>query len=258
MTSTEHLRRPLLLALHLGEAADAGAEAHLTACDACRASLDGLAAERTAYFDRVDVGAESAAILARLERPATGRAWPRAWAFALVPVVAALAFLVVRAPEGTREKGGRMSIEPRERSHGAVTLEMFVKDARGVRPARDGERLVEGDQIQFRYDAAGRPFLFLLSVDSRGVITPLFPNGRGASVEIAPSGLHTLDGSVILDDAKGPERFFALFSTRPLAYEALEPVVRARLAEVPDLTRLRTLDVGADDGAEASILVVKE
>jgi hypothetical protein len=78
------------------------------------------------------------------------------------------------------------------------------------------------------------------------------------SLAISPTGTHVLEGSVILDDARGDERIFALFSEKPLSYAEVQSAVKVELGKERDVTRLRMLDVGRDDVDEATVLIHKE
>ena len=134
------------------------------------------------------------------------------------------------------------------------TLEMFVKDASGIRLGVDGARLHAGDWVQFRYVAQGRTHLFIVSVDDDGIVTPLYPEHEGESVTVQPAGRHVLEGSVILDDAIGPERFYAFFSSEPLQYERLAPLLRA-IRDPVEQTKIDELGPWVD---QVSILIYKE
>lgn len=138
--------------------------------------------------------------------------------------------------------------------HPGPTLEMFVKDATGIRPGTDGMRLHDGDWVQFRYHGAGRRFVFVVSVDDDGVIAPLYPDHPGASVAIYPEGRHVLEGSVILDDAVGPERIFAFFSFRPLRFDELAGGLR----RIDDPAHQVRAEVPSADVDQVSILIYKE
>lgn len=253
----EHLRltdlRRLLFEETTAEEA-ARMRAVLAECEVCQARYSALERQQQAFLQTARPEVVSAQILERLdaepERPAALAWWRRPW----LPAMAAAAALFAVAPSmmgpdttpTTREKGG------------GVGLVMFVKDAHGIRRADDGERLREGDQVQFRYAASGLGHLFVVSVDSRGVVAPLYPEDPTQSIDVEAEGTHVLEGSVILDDAVGPERFFALFSETPVRFAEIDEAVRAARAEVADVTGLSALPLGRDDVLQASVRIVKE
>ena len=173
----------------------------------------------------------------------------------------ALAVMLPSSPpaSGTRTKG---SWGPGQSGHPCAVeacpvLEMFVKDADGVRPGTDGMTLHAGDWVQFRYRAGGHRYLFIVSVDDDGVIAPLYPDDRSTdstSIPIDARGRHVLEGSVILDDAIGPERLYAFFSQEPLGYTDVEKLLEA----VRDPERQATLSRLPPQVDQTSILIYKE
>ena len=249
--------------LHYGELSGPAQEHVRTAVDRdpqLAARLANLRQEEAAFRARTDVGAASAEILARLEagerdvlgragRP-RGRFWRPVFA-ALAPTALAVGAVLSLAPsshEGvqTRTKGGGPS------------LEMYVKDAAGVHVGRDGVRLREGDRIQFKYHAFGKRHLMVVSVDGRGIVSPLYPDRPGPSIDVEPTGVHILKGSVILDDARGPEHIVALFSDAPLAYAEVKRAADDALARATDAVALPPLRLGRNDVREERVLIVKE
>jgi hypothetical protein len=242
MTSLHKLRR-----YHFGELSEAE-RAAIEADPEAQARLEKMRSAESAFLEKVDIAAESVAILEKLDRPER-----RPW-FALRPLQFAAAFVLLLAlvPLGR----SFLFETPHNRTKGSAQLQMFVKDGSGVRPGSDGMTLRSGDQIQFRYRAVGHRYLFVFSIDARGTVSPLYPDDQGKSIEIRPDGLQTLHGSVILDDAKGPERVFAVFSDEPLSYRDLEGAV-SKMRE-RDPTRLQVLPLQEEDVDQATILFIKE
>ncbi len=231
MTSSEcRTRLHALRRLALGELVGAEAEAlraHTAGCATCAPRLEALEREQAAFAERTDVAGDSARILAALEAAPTTRAtapwWrgPRAWAPLAFALLIAAAVWRLPGPDGAgdthRLKGG------------GAALRMYVNQAEGPALAEPGAPLGPGAQVQFRYDAGGHSHVYVVSVDGSGVIGALYPSDGGASVAIEPGADRVLPGSIILDDAVGPERVFALFSRAPLGFEEVEPLVRAAL-----------------------------
>lgn len=227
-------------------------EAHLPGCAHCQGVRQGQAAARAALTP-AEVAAQSVAIVERLERPALRRAawWrPQLWAGLVAAAIAA----VVIAPRALEQLGGGPQI--RTKGASGPSLEMWVNTPEGAQPGSDGMHLGEGDQIQFRYRASGRQYVLVVSVDGKGVTTPLYPEVPGESLKVAPDGEHVLEGSVILDDAKGPERIFAFFSDQPLSYAEVVDRLKEALPPGSDLVELDGVEVkGAD---LESVLIIKE
>ena len=134
----------------------------------------------------------------RSPEPARRPWWRALW---LVPAlaVAAAVLLFVRPEPGVRAKGD-------------CELEFMVLDDGEIRPGIEGEQLSAGDQIQFTYRAPGLDSLVLLSVDGEGNVTVFQPEQGADPLPIIPGEKHVLDGSIILDDALGPEIFVAVFA----------------------------------------------
>ena len=218
--------------------------------------LTNLRREEAAFRARADIAAASAEILARLEAPPRQPRWAAFWrpilaAATSVALLAGLAVVLMPRPDdhrNTRTKGGG----------GGPSLEMYVKDAAGVHVGRNGIRLREGDQIQFRYHAFGKRHLMVVSVDSAGIVSSLYPEQPGSSITVEPKGVHVLEGSVILDDALGPEHIVALFSDTPLVYTDVKRAADDALSRAADVTALPLLELGRDDVEEERVLIVKE
>lgn len=219
---------------------------HTETCAECRPRLGEIAADRQAFLAARDPSIESAQILARLEalESQAGARWldwlahRRAW---LGSAVAAAVLLLALLPR----LGGDDPRDPnRTKGSARVGLSMFVNRPGGPEPAASGIALGAGDQIQFSYQAGGYGHIFVVSVDGRRAITPLYPPRPGRSLSVQPAGEHVLDGSVILDDAVGPERVFAFFSEAPLEFEALRAAISTALERSGgDLERLDHVDL---------------
>lgn len=202
---------------------------HVTGCAHCTTRLRALEAERAEHLAASPAEIASAQILARLERapePSGWRAWwastswaSRAWA-PLVVLTLVLVYTMPRPQPGgdNRTKGG-----------GGPTLAMYVNRPEGPVRAEPGVTLSAGAQVQFRYTAAGRRYVYLVSVDGRRAITPLAPADGGMSVPIEPTGDHVLPGSIILDDAVGAERVFAFYTDVPMSFELVQTALSRAL-----------------------------
>jgi hypothetical protein len=255
MTSNDMVSLQMLRRYHFNELSGeerARVEAELEKQPDARARLERMRAAETSFLQQVDLASESVAILEKLDRPQ--ESWFRRLLVGRpLQLAVAIVLLVALIPLGR----ALLVDEPtHNRTKGSAQLEMFVKDEAGVRKGNDGMILRSGDQIQFRYRAVGRRYLFVVSVDSRGVISPLYPDTRSASIEVRPDGLHTLEGSVILDDAVGPERIFAVFSDEPVSYGKIEEAVAKKRERDP--RRLQRLDLQEEDVDQATILFIKE
>lgn len=78
----------------------------------------------------------------------------------------------------------------------------------------DGATARESDLIQISYNAAGKPFGAIFSIDGRGVVSLHFPGDRSGSLVLTRDGEVALDFSYRLDDAPRFEQFFFVTSDR--------------------------------------------
>ncbi|MBZ4421329.1 DUF4384 domain-containing protein [Myxococcus sp. RHSTA-1-4] len=216
------------------------AQAHLDACATCRARAGELAALRSHFT--VNVLPRTAPALRR--PPAWASAW-RWWVPALA--TAAVLLLMLRPVAG---------VEPEFGVKGGAALQLYAhRDARTWK-VEEGEALSPGDQVRFRVDPGGLPYALVVSVDGAGQVNTYHPYGGARSALLPTRGVVEIPGSIVLDDARGPERLFALFSREPLAFDAVAPALKELAAGGADAIRDRTrLPVPA--GAQATFLFEK-
>jgi hypothetical protein len=197
-----------LEALSAGEDAPADVRAHAEACPACSEQLRALRAGADAFlrarpperFLRQLAAREAAAARpAGLRRlfPALALAVPLALAIVVVP-------RLVDGPPGVTTKGDGFRVAIARAAGGAP--ELAAADA-VVGP---------GDGLRFSYEADRDGHLLVLELDGRGDASVLHPYGAAASGPLAAGQRDFLPGSVVLDDAPGPEVLVAVFSPRPL------------------------------------------
>lgn len=93
----------------------------------------------------------------------------------------------------------------------------------------DGTLLHAGDILRFHYDSGEDDYLYLFSVDNGGIITTYYPEEKAYSVPIVRGRNIPLQDGVRLDTYVGDERFYALFSDRPIGYLEVDVAVRSLL-----------------------------
>jgi hypothetical protein len=213
--------------------------AHAAECAACRAALDEARAV-AARFHALVRPRTLPAVEVRLAR----RWWPRASAAltAAIAIAAMLAIAVTRraAPADVRAKGG-------------PTLQLVaLRHAGGdhVFAVEPGAILAHDDSIRFVLDTSGGAWLLVVSVDGAGQVNVYDPYGGERSAPIDPQSHHAvLDGSIVLDDAPGPERVWALVSDRPLALAEVRAQLDAIAAGGPAAIR-STATLSVPDGVQ--------
>ena len=242
---TEHVSALMLdaLALDALRAEDrARVEAHVASCVACRREHDTAAAWR-AEFARSVLPRTLPLVRAHAgqgARPARRTVWLAA-AVAAGVVLA----LVVRSRQepDLAIKGG-----PAWQVVGHRDARTFV--------VRDGEPLAAGDGLRFVIMPDRAAYLLIASIDGAGVASIYFPYG-GARSERVDGARVELPGSIVLDDAPGPERLFAIFSDEPIDAAPIAAQLRDLGAQGPEAIRETSrLDVAVR--AQLSLVFEKE
>ncbi|WP_267145419.1 DUF4384 domain-containing protein [Myxococcus guangdongensis] len=218
-------------------------QAHLDTCLACRARSEELASHRRHF---------TAHVLPRAQLPSPRVApwgdW-RWWAPALAlasAVVLLFALVAVPSPQ-----------EPELAVKGGAMLQLFAHRGERTWKVEEGEALAPGDQVRFVVEGLGLPYVLVVSVDGAGQVNTYYPFGGHESVQVPSRGLPVeIPGSVVLDNAPGPERLFALFSRQPLSFESVAPALRELSTGGAEVIRdRRRLPVAA--GAQATFLFEK-
>lgn len=190
-------------------------------CLHCQTALSRMNQDERAFLDAVNVATQSAQILQRSERLAStswlARLPLRPWVAALTMAMAMVFFL-----PNLQESDAPMN---RTKGH-SVGLQVYQNVDGQAELLSSGGRLSEGAQIQFRYQAHGFSYVMIVSVDGQNVISSLYPAGSGSSIAIQSEGSHVLEGSIILDDALGEERIYAVYSKQALDYHEVEAQLR--------------------------------
>jgi hypothetical protein len=186
-------------------------------CAACGGQLAALTAARDAFLR----ARPSDRFLRQLERRATAAPAPPPWRRLLpllavcVPLLAVVVFVPRFLPQdgGVRLKGGSFHVVV---AREGAAPELLAPDS-----------LVRaGDALRFAYEAPEAGHLLVLELDGRGAASVFHPFGGEASAPLPAGQRDFLPGSVVLDEAPGPEWLFAIFSPRPL--EAAPLLARLR------------------------------
>jgi len=185
---------------------------HLKGCEACRARVASIEADKNHFDDAVLPGA-----LPRLRAAAAPRTFtlPRALGLGLA-LAAGLAALVVWAPRAPAPDGVK----------GGPAFQVVARHGTQVLPVRGGEHLSPGDALRFVAEPGGRAYLLVVSADASGGVSVYQPYGGAESAPISGARVE-LPGSIVLDSSKGPERLWALFSDAPIPVSDLRPQLQA-------------------------------
>ncbi len=211
-------RRYELVRVVVGEADAAEGDAvlgHAASCPRCRNMLEHLTKQRDEYKDRHPFEMRFQDIL----DTASHRRHRRQLIFRLAPIASAACGLLLLGIFVIGGDSPRTEIRTKGGTKGGVSLDYRVRLDNGHRAGKEGEILHENDQIQFTYRADESSYLFLVSIDERGRVNNFNHQSSQNSLPIKPGGRHHVEGSIILDDSKGPERVFGIFSDRILQWE---------------------------------------
>jgi hypothetical protein len=141
-----------------------------------------------------------------------------------VAVAIGLTFLTARRvaeppAEGTRVKG----LAP----HLVLYREVGPAQAEPLAP---GALARYHDVVQIAYQAAGRRYGAIVSIDGRGVVTRHLPATGSRAAELRPGGPMPLPAAYELDDAPAFERFFLVAADEPFDVETVVAAVRRTAA----------------------------
>lgn len=174
-------------------------EERLEASDADRARLAALRADSAAFLIQRPPGP----LAAKLDASARARPW--AWFLAPIALAAsaALAFVMLRtAPE------------PDYGLKGDVALAVFRHGAGGSERVEPGAQLKAGDRIRFEVRAKEPGHVAVLSRDGAGHVTVYYPYDGKQAAPYRPAE-PALPGAIVLDETKGEEQVWALYSAKP-------------------------------------------
>jgi hypothetical protein len=232
-------------------------EAHADACPGCGARR-AEHVERAARFRNVVFPRTAPALGAR--RPAAPPR--RLWLLGLaVPVMG----LVVVAGVGRLSHRGRPPAPgPEIGVKGGPILHVFARRADqtpgGVGPVvrvADGARLAAGDALRFVLDPTGLPYVLIASVDGAGQVNIYYPFHGEASAAVDGRTSVSVPGSIVLDEAPGPERLFVIYSERPIEARAVRHVLARTAAGGAPAIR-STVHLPIEGSVQATLLFEKE
>jgi len=228
-----------------GRSAEIGS--HVKACSRCTAIVAGITESRALLL-----GADPEATSLRVAKDilataARRRPARRVWRFLvpalLVPVTALALFALkpsVISPVPADRPGG-IGVK------GKLIVEAFCKRGEEVFPLSESGEFVEGDRLRFAYSKPSPGKLMIFSVDDNGVVSPYYQENGLSPMDVAAGDKLMLPGSIELDNHKGWERVFAVWSSEPIADDLVrKAVAEAFSAAEGDVRRISSLDLPAE------------
>jgi hypothetical protein len=184
---------------------------HLAGCDRCSVRKLALDGARSRFLTTYPAAEFARAVVARAAIPAPV-APPRRSARHMIAPAAGVFALAAAALVWLYP-----AIEPGAiRSKGGASLEVVAKRGAIQSPLHDGDALAPGDELAFSYSLDRPKYLLLVGVDDAGEITRYFPADAASDASLAATPRAQLPIGIELDERKGDERLYALFSDGPL------------------------------------------
>jgi hypothetical protein len=244
-----------------GRPAGDALQAHARTCERCQARLAARELSRERFLREV-YPVTVAAVEAAGERARPGAGW-LAWLLrpAALGVAAGLVLLVLGAwlwwrTPGAVQGPGDAPPDTYVGVKGGASLQVYARRGDRVFPVRPGERLRQGDRLRFAPLLPGPGFVMPLSADAAGRVRLFFPQSRRRAAALRPPlGAAALPGAIELDDSRGPERLWLLFSTQAFELDAVEAAVAEGLRTAGGIERLELLPLELD---QVSLPVRKE
>jgi hypothetical protein len=236
-------------------------ESHADACPACGARR-AEHVDRAARFRGVVFPRTAPALEARRPAAAPGRLW------LLGLAVPALGLVLAAGLGRLRDRGGPhagpLAGGPELGVKGGPLLHVFARrgdrapDGSGpvVRVA-DGTRLAAGDALRFVLDPTGLPYVLIVSVDGAGQVNIYFPFHGEVSAPVDGRTSVSVPGSIVLDEAPGPERLYVIYSERPIEARAVRHVLARTAAGGAPAIR-STVHLPIEGSVQATLLFEKE
>lgn len=210
-----------------------------TATAADRARLGELRAEHEAFLRTVDVDNEVRRIQQRVARaaPEPKKTWWK-WlvpASALAAAAAVVLVVMRRGGEHTPRPDDDIQVKGDE-----ISLVIHAATADGSRRLASGDDVMPGDKLRFEVNAAKPGYIAVVGVDGTGELTVYHPGNGTGPVAFDPKA-RLLPGAIALDATPGDERFYALYSEQPFAFDTVLPLVEENAPLPPSISRAEVL-----------------
>ncbi len=201
--------------------------------DALRRRLAQLDTDDRAILGQLPTRTVAAQIRSRCEQPSP-RPGPRLLSWQPALGAAAVLLVVAAATLLGPERGPSSSVapplEPTRIKGLRPQVLLFRKTPAGAEPLTQASVARAGDVVQLAYQAAGRRYGVIVSIDSRGAVTAHLPRGQRRAAELAPGGNVALPTAYQLDDAPRWEAFYIVAAPQPFDVDVVVAAARAAAA----------------------------
>lgn len=232
----------LALERHLQDPARSAPAAHLETCPACRQRVARMEAEAE-EFRRFVYPATVGAVEDAAEKAAGRRRWRLSlW---LAPVAAAAAAVALWWGPGADYVGVK-----------GFPFTAWLAGPAGARAVSDGGEVPAAGALRFQVQPPAPCRLWIVSVDSVGQVSRLYPAEGEGGAEVREAG--ALPGGAVLDGRPGPERLFAVCATEPIPFARVEQAARAAAGGGAGAVRSGKVLPGLPRGAVQATLLLEK
>ncbi len=170
---------------------------------------------------------------------------PRSKVWIALPALASAAgaavliwFLLPTAPVMTPPTGDGFEGQETIIVKGEPQLLIYRKVGTSTEKLDQRQTVRQGDVLQLYYNARTVEHGTIFSIDGRGSVTLHFPSRKNGSTKLEQGGKRALEFSYELDDAPAFERFFLVWSPRPIDVPGVLRDAAARKLDSDDKLRL--------------------
>jgi hypothetical protein len=224
-------------------ARSAGVSEHVGACGRCSAVVAEIIEARSLLLgaNPVETSTRAArAILAAAKSRKARRSWLRFLVPALLVPATAATLLLVKPTLNPLGLGS----QPGTSIKGRLIVETYCKRGEAVFPAEDGGDFLEGDRLRIAYTQDRPGVLLVFGVDDQGRLFPYYQDRGLVGMRVTAGARVFLPGSVELDNHKGWERIFAVWSQEPIADDVMRTAVASVLSAAGgDIRHATVLDL---------------
>ncbi len=98
---------------------------------------------------------------------------------------------------------------------------------------QEGQELQPGDALRFILRTVSAGYVSVFSIDANNNLSSFYPSSeprtQSAPIKLERSGRHVLPGSIVLDNTRGKEHIFVIFSAQPFSRDEVQQKVQERV-----------------------------
>jgi hypothetical protein len=201
--------------------------------DADRARLAELRAEHEAFLRSVDVDMEVKRIQQRVARATPEKKMWWRWLVPASALAAAATVLLVllRRGDTPTKPDDDLQVKGDE-----ISLIVHLATEGGSRRLTSGDTVAPGDKVRFEVNAVKAGYIAVVGIDGSGALSIYHPGNGTGPIAFDPQA-RLLPGAIALDATPGDERFYAIYSPTPFAFDAVLPTLEENRPLPPGLSK---------------------